>query len=666
MSKLQNHYVMDYETLSNCFTAVFIHYKTDQRHIFIVHESQNDINPFIDFLIQNRENSEWHISFNGLAFDAQVTHHVLTNEEDFRNMTGDKAARAIYGVAQDTIERANNREFFDYYEKSMSIKQIDVYKLNHWNNRAKQSSLKWIQYSMDWFNMQDMPIHHANEITKEQIPEIIEYNINDVLSTKAVFETSKDQIKLRQTLTEEYGINLFNASEPKISKELFMDFLSKKLNISKYDLKDLRTYRSEIVMKDLILDYIDFKTDTFKGLHESYSNLIVRPPNTKGVFEYNLLYKGVKTTFGLGGIHGAKTGGIYESTEDTIIMSSDVTSYYPNLAIRNKWAPKQINKEAFCELYEWFFDERVKIPKSDPRNYVYKIILNSTYGLSNDQYSFLYDPQFTMQITINGQLSLAMLYEMISEGIPGCTPLMQNTDGVETIIPRKYVSKYLEICEEWEKITNLNLEHDTYQKLILSDVNNYIAVHDYKEISEKKTKDIQNNELYPLLKTENGKYFHAKTKCKGRFEFQNLALHKNKSFLVVRKAIYNYFIHNKLPEAYLEENKIIMDYCGGIKARNPWNFYTYKIDKGEFKKKKVQKVVRYFISQKGCKIVKHNGTDNRDIQSESGKWLQTIFNKIEKKEFEDYFINNLFYKDKIYKEINNVIDDFKPKQYQLF
>ena len=72
-------------------------------------------------------------------------------------------------------------------------------------------------------------------------------------------------------------------------------------------------------------------------------------------------------------------------------------------------------------------------------NYVYKIILNSTYGLSNDKNSFLYDPQFTMFITVNGQLTLMMLYEMIMTRIPEATALMQNTDGVETIIPRDKV-----------------------------------------------------------------------------------------------------------------------------------------------------------------------------------------------------------------------------------
>ena len=106
-------------------------------------------------------------------------------------------------------------------------------------------------------------------------------------------------------------------------------------------------------------------------------------------------------------------------------------------------------------LYEWFFDERKKIPKSNPMNYVYKIILNSTYGLSNDKNSFLYDPEFTMRITINGQLTLMMLYEMIMEAIPEATPLLQNTDGIETIIPRSSEEEYLKVCARWEAANRL-------------------------------------------------------------------------------------------------------------------------------------------------------------------------------------------------------------------
>jgi len=69
-------------------------------------------------------------------------------------------------------------------------------------------------------------------------------------------------------------------------------------------------------------------------------------------------------------------------TEDIVRHSKKLeitvrVSFYPNLGIRNKWAPAHLPKEIFCKLYERFFEERKKIPKKDPKNYVYKIILNS-------------------------------------------------------------------------------------------------------------------------------------------------------------------------------------------------------------------------------------------------------------------------------------------------
>ena len=419
------------------FVAVFKHYKTDETHIFSVCKLQNDYDKFIEFLKQNIENKEWHISYNGLAFDAQITHNIIKDHENLKLMDGESIAEEIYAYAQSCIERANKKEFQEFPEWHMSIKQIDVYKLNHWDNMAKRSSLKWIQYSMDWDNMVDMPLpHDTNITTKQQLDMIVSYCINDVDSTKEIFNQCKPLIALRKNLTDQYGINLYSASEPRISKELFAYYLGKELGIPKYELKKLRTYRNVIKVKDIILDYIQFATPEFNNLLDKFKTVEINPNFTKGGFKYSVIYKEVKTDFGLGGAHGCNKPGVYESDEDNIIMSSDVASFYPNLAIKNKIAPAHLDKKAFCDLYEWFFTERKKIPKSNPMNYVYKIILNSTYGLSNDKNSFLYDPQFTMFITINGQLTLMMLYEMICEAIPEAIPLMQNTDGVETVIPR--------------------------------------------------------------------------------------------------------------------------------------------------------------------------------------------------------------------------------------
>jgi hypothetical protein len=125
-------------------------------------------------------------------------------------------------------------------------------------------------------------------------------------------------------LTQEYNIDLFSASEPRISKELFLHFLSKQTGINKYELKQMRTHRESIVVKDIILEYIEFKTATFQRLKKKFEEVVINPSETKGGFKYSVQYKGVKTDFGLGGIHGATKSGVYESDKDMIIMTSDV------------------------------------------------------------------------------------------------------------------------------------------------------------------------------------------------------------------------------------------------------------------------------------------------------------------------------------------------------
>jgi len=661
------HWVMDYETLSNCFVAVFEHYKTNETKIFVVHDLRNDFDKFLEFLKENTDNREWHISYNGLAFDAQVTHYIIENHSNWEGYSGCEIAAKLYAYAQRCINKSNNKEFSDYPMWKMCIGQIDLFKLHHWDNPAKRSSLKWIQYSMDWQNILEMPIEHDAEITTaEQIDTIIGYCVNDVRSTKEIFNRSKSQIKLRKELTDTYGINLYSASEPRISKELFGYYLTQKLNIPKRDLKQMRTYRDSIRVKDIILPYISFTSPEFQMLHERFKSLEVDASKLKGSFKYSVNYKDVKTDFGLGGVHGAAGKGVYESSDDMIILSSDVTSFYPNLAIRNQFSPGHFPKQEFCDQYEWFFEERKKIPKSNPMNYVYKIILNSTFGLSNDEKSFFYDPELCLRITINGQLTLMMLYEQVMERIPGAIALLQNTDGIETMIPREYYDLYMQICKEWEKTTNLELEHDEYQKLVLADVNNYIGVNNYREVDITKWREIKQAEPHYLFKVENDKFSYAPVKLKGRFDFHELQLHKNKSKLVIPKGIYAYFVKDILPEDYLNSNKNILDYCIGGKSKGDWNQVARYVKEGTFTEDALQKINRYFISKSGVKILKVNKKDNREIQLEAGKWLQTIFNdmKVEPK-WENYNIDKLYYLQAIESEIDSILT-VSSNQLKLF
>lgn len=668
------HWVMDYETICNTFVAVFVHYKdNNNRHVFVINEERNDTKDFLKFLNDCKAYTQYHISYNGLDFDSQITQFALKHEGKLRNMKGEEVAAKLYQYAQTVISKKDRGEFLDYPPFKLSIRQIDLFRLNHWDNRAKMSSLKWIQYAMDWENVEEMPHHHSDPVvSEEQLNKVIEYCINDVMSTKKILEHSKEQIKLRQVLTKEYGIDLYSASEPRISKEIFLYFLEKKTGIPKSELKQMRTPRTHIVLGDVILPYIHFKTPEFQKVLEFFRKTVVT--STKDGFKFTVDYKGVKTDYGLGGIHGAAPSGVYEASPGWTIMTSDVTSFYPNLAIKNGFAPAHLPTKEFGELYEWFFEERKKIPKSDPKNYVYKIILNSTYGLTGDENSFLYDPKMTMQITINGQLSLSMLYEMLTLAIPEGIPLMQNTDGLEMMIPTSAIDTYKRVCEEWEKMTKLQLEHDEYQKMIIRDVNNYIAVYTEREAKEDKKENLTAEQVWNKLKKNKSylfrqkgdKFLYTPVKCKGAFEWEDLqnkkvaSFHKNKSFLIIPKAIYAYFANGTDPKDFLKQNKDIHDYCAGVKAKGGWYYEEKYIHKGDLKVNRLQKIVRYYISNNGHKIVKCH-PDGRQIQVEAGQWMQTVVNKMDhSKPFDDYDINYTYYLEQINKEIEN-IKKFKPK-----
>ncbi len=638
-----SHFVIDFETLISCTVLCAEHYKTEEKRVFVIHELQNDLPALIIFLEECRDKKWWHVSFNGLNFDAQISEYILRNKARLLCATAEEVAVLIYDKAQDVINRSRTKQWQEYPEWKLSINNVDVFALSHWSNPGKMSSLKWIQCNMDWHSVVDMPIHHTTRVTtKEEIDMIVSYCQNDVASTKKIMNLAKEQINLRAKLTQEYGINLYSASEPRMAKELFLHFLSHKMGMKKQDLKKVNTLRDKIAVDKLILPYVQFQRQEFKMLLNNFRALVINGTQLRGAFKYSIAYKRMKIDLGMGGVHAIAKSQVYEAKDGMIIMTSDVRSYYPNLAIKNKWSPAHIPKKIFCDQYEWFYEERKKYPKKDPKNYVLKILLNSTFGLTIEPNSFLADASMGVQITVNGQLLLCMLVEMLCEGIPDAKPLMINTDGAEIMIPEQYKEKYLAICKEWETITQLELEHDQYSKLFAFDCNNYY-----------------------------GLFTNGITKAKGRFEFEPhdryelASLHKNKSFLIVPKAIYHYLINGIEPEQFLRDNRNVFDYCGYVRAKGQWQLTEYNTGADGLVLRPLQKTLRYYISKNGKKIIKVNKTDGREINIEKGLTKCVEFNLYQKKEWEEYGIDDEYYLKQIYKEIEVIMPKEKA-QLQLF
>ena len=115
-----------------------------------------------------------------------------------------------------------------------------------------------------------------------------------------------------------------------------------------------------------------------------------------------------------------------------------------------------------------------------------------------------------------------------------------------------------------------------------------------------------------------------------------------------------YFVHDIKPEDYLATEQNIFDYCGGVKIKGNWEFVEHQVLNGDYAKTNLQDTLRYYISSSGSKIIKCNRGDNREIQIEAGRWLQTVYVKHVEKPFDEYGINLRYYLDKINKEIQSL------------
>jgi len=435
---------------------------------------------------------------------------------------------------------------------------------------------------MKWHDVMDMPISHEEGIDASQIDEILVYNLNDVLATKLFYQKSLKEIAMRRDLGRRYNLPLMNANDPKIGEMIMLKYIAEKSNVEAKYLKTLRTERFNIDLIDCILPYIKFKTDTFNKVFNTIKSTSVSGDKLKGAFDTKVYYDGLRYDFGLGGLHAVRESSVYHTKDETLIISLDVKSYYPNLAIRNGFHPAHLGMD-FCVVYEQLYEERIAAAKGTAVNAGLKLALNGAYGKSNDYYSFLYDPMYTLKITLNGQLLLAMLCEKITETGIGQV-LMVNTDGIEVKLHIGDVERLRVIVKSWEKMTNLILEEDTYQHLWVRDVNNYIAV-------------FANGNIY----------------TKGAYEWLDKAYHKDQSMLIVPRAVQEYFVNGTPIIDTLKASTDLYEFCLSMRSAKGAEFYMQTIGKDEngnhqVVENKLQRTNRFLVIKDGGMLIKRFST----------------------------------------------------------
>ena len=583
----------DIETFPNAFTLKMEFLNDDRAGFWEISHFRDDrreLMQWFNWLVQTQTPM---IGFNNVHFDYPVIHYIFHNPQATVEMIYDFAM----GIINFGKDYRNKGKFnpFTVWASDRFAPQIDLYKINHFDNNAKRTSLKALEINMRMDNVVDMPIPVGTVLTQPQIDfELKPYNVHDVVATKKFALYNMTAMEFRTTLVEQFGVDVMNWPDTKIGGRMVEYKLGKEIC---YDWSSGRKQvrqspRTRVALADIIFPYIQFAHPEFNRVHEYLKNQVllaeelkdmkegdhVPGVKTKGVFKgLNAQVGGINFTFGTGGIHASVKGQVIIATDDYKIVDIDVAQQYPQIAIQNNLAPEHLG-ERFTEVYSDLPIERKMWQEKKGKKCVeantLKLGSNGVYGNSNNKYSCFYDPKYMLTTTVNGQLSLCMLAEWLAT-VPTLSLIQANTDGITYFIHKDHEETANAYCRHWEKMTKLVLENAYYSRMWVRDVNNYIA------------EDMEGN-----LKLKGAYWSPDPLDYAGSISAaQPPAWHKDLGNCVSIRAAVAAMVHGVDPKIFIRLTTNPYDFMCRIKVTKAANLYL-----GD---ETIQKTSRYYISTNG-------------------------------------------------------------------
>ena len=563
---MSNDIVWDIETFPNVFTLAAEHAWLPIKWEFEISDWRNDSRAIIEFVQYLKQTDARMVGFNSLGFDYPVLHTLIRMGHSDANTLYQKAMAIINSQDEDGSKWMHQVNPSDRF-----VQQIDLFKIHHFDNKARATGLKVLEFNMRSDNIEDLPFPVGTVLTQGQVPVLKAYNAHDVAQTKKFYHQTLDMIQFREELTRKYDRDFMNHNDTKIGKDYFVMKLEE-AGVACYDFgpkgrTPRQTKRPVIHLKDAILPWINFEHPEFNRVMNWLKAQTIT--ETKGVFtDLTATVNGFTFVFGLGGIHGSVESEVIESDGEYVIVDLDVTSYYPNLAITNGFHPTHLGKE-FVSIYKHLFEQRKSYPKKSAESAMLKLALNGVYGDSNNQFSVFYDPLFTMSITLNGQLLLCLLAEGLMH-IPGLRLIQVNTDGLTVKVPREHKLLVDMARAAWQLRTGLNLEEAVYKAMMIRDVNNYIGVF------------------------ENGS-----TKRKGAYEY-DMEWHQNHGAMVVAKVAEKVLVDGAPIRQTLQKWPDIMDFM--LRTKVPRS--SHLAIERDGMTSQLQNITRYYIAEGGGRLFK--------------------------------------------------------------
>lgn len=565
-------FIYDIESYPNIFTLAVEHADSGIQWMFEISDWVNDSQEIIQFLSWLNFNNSRMVGFNNVGFDYPILHKLVK--------MGYSDAITLYDYMKGIIDSQNyydDKWKYQVYPSDRFVEQLDLFKIHHFDNKSKSTSLKALEFTMRSDNIKDLPYPVGKVLTYAQSMVLKTYNKHDVDQTKLFYYKSLDMIKFREKLTARYNKDFMNHSDVKIGNDFVIMKLEQagvqcytyngSLTCNKGTKGPIQTLRFPLALNDCIFPWITFDTPAFNQIRDWLKQQVIN--ETEGVFKKLIVtVNGFDFSFGLGGIHGSVKNRVINSEKGYVIQDLDVMSYYPSVAIANKLKPEHLGNR-FCTVYEDLKKQRIRYKKGTPENAMLKLALNGVYGNSNNVFSVFYDTKFTMSVTLNGQLLLCLLAEKLMT-IKGLSLIQANTDGLTIRFRKSDQKRVTKVYNDWENLTSLQLESKFYQKMFIRDVNNYLAVH------------------------EDG------IKRKGAYNFE-LDWHQNASALVVPKVAEQVLLNNTPIREAVMNHTDVMDFMLRAKVSKTSKLVLVDSDGVDTQ---VQNTTRYYVAKNGRNLVK--------------------------------------------------------------
>ena len=179
--------IYDIETPKGAFLLSVYEPDTEKYIDYSINEYTNDLYKMIKYLDNNKD-KHW-VGYNNINFDSQVIEYIWRNYGRWYEKSNLEIAALIWQFAQDTIDNSNHGVFPEYRDYELTFKQIDLFKINHYDNKNRMVSLKRLMYEMDLENIEEFSIDHRKvDFTKEEIQDLIDYCHNDLIATYEFFK----------------------------------------------------------------------------------------------------------------------------------------------------------------------------------------------------------------------------------------------------------------------------------------------------------------------------------------------------------------------------------------------------------------------------------------------------------------------------------------------